>query len=64
MKVSMRVESKNVKVHVNVVQLTLKVNNITDHSFSVHSKNCYIFVLALPFIKILFSLLINFWEAN
>lgn len=33
MKVSMRLESVNVKVHAIIVQLTLKVNNITGHSF-------------------------------
>ena len=33
MKVSMRLESVNVKVHAITVQLTLKVNNITGHSF-------------------------------
>lgn len=63
MKVFMRVENMNVKVHANMVQLTLKL--ILSHSFFFCMVQIVLYLYwPLTLIKILFSLLINFCEAN
>lgn len=58
------IENTNVKVHVTVVQLTLKINMIIDHSFFWHSPHYFRSMWPLPLIKILFSLLISVGLTN